>query len=179
MSSITTIETPGLLSTVSHSALIIGIDPGVHGAVAIIKAATRELVDVINLPVLADGAKGRNVINAPLLASLIYKIHADRAFCEFVGPRPTDGSVAGFGFGRSRRIIVGVLAACGVLVVMVAPPVWKRLHGIAAGTENKDSARSVAIARWPQHADLFARKSDIDRAEAALIGVAGLTREAR
>lgn len=37
----------------------------------------------------------------------------------------------------------------------------------------------VAIARWPARADLFARKCDADRAEACLIALAGLRREAR
>ena len=45
-------------------------------------------------------------------------------------------------------------------------------------TEAKDTARAVAISKWPHMADQFARKKDIDRAEAALIGWAGLQREA-
>jgi crossover junction endodeoxyribonuclease RuvC len=60
---------------------------------------------------------------------------------------------------------------------MIAPTVWKRAAGIPPGKQNKDSARSVAIARWPAQAELFARKMDIDRAEAALIAVAGIMRE--
>jgi hypothetical protein len=36
-----------------------------------------------------------------------------------------------------------------------------------------------AIAKWPAHADLFKRKSDVDRAESALVAIAGLKREAR
>jgi hypothetical protein len=43
---------------------------------------------------------------------------------------------------------------------------------------NKDLARTRAIARWPAHADLFARKCDVDRAEAVLIALADLRREA-
>lgn len=157
--------------------VIIGIDPGVHGAVAILDEHGG-LLEIHDIPVLADGAKGRNAINAPLLASLIYETHAERAFCELVGPRPTDGSVGAFGFGRSRGVIEGVLAAAGVPVVMIAPPSWKRAAGVAPGKEAKDSARSIAIAKWPAQASLFARKCDIDRAEAALIGWAGLVKEA-
>ncbi len=41
----------------------------------------------------------------------------------------------------------------------------------------KDLARSRAIERWPAHAEVFARLKDHDRAEAALIGWAGLQRE--
>jgi hypothetical protein len=38
------------------------------------------------------------------------------------------------------------------------------------------TARCKAVAKWPSHADLFARKSDVDRAEACLIGWAGFAR---
>jgi crossover junction endodeoxyribonuclease RuvC len=49
--------------------------------------------------------------------------------------------------------------------------------GPAAGKEGaKDAARAEAIRRWPSHASLFARVKDDGRAEAALIGVAGILR---
>lgn len=156
--------------------IILGIDPGLDGAVAVLTEAG-ELLAIEDMPTLADGAKGRRALNAPLLAAIVYKSQASAGFCELVGPRPTDGSAAGFGFGRSRGIIEGVCAAAGVPLTMIAPPTWKRASGIAPGKENKDSARSVAIARWPSQAELFARKKDCDRAEAALIGLAGLMRE--
>jgi crossover junction endodeoxyribonuclease RuvC len=64
-------------------------------------------------------------------------------------------------------------------VRFIAPPVWKRIIGIPPGKiGTKDMARSEAIRRWPQHAALFARVKDADRAEAALIAVAGLKRAA-
>ena len=51
--------------------------------------------------------------------------------------------------------------------------------GIAPGKDRaKDAARTKAIRRWPAKAPLFARKRDDGRAEAALIAVAGLMREA-
>ncbi len=158
--------------------MILGIDPGVGGAVAVLDDKGG-LIEVHDMPILADGAKGRNAINAPLLASIVFKSHATRAVCELVGPRPGEGAVGAFGFGRSRGVIEGVLAAAGVPVVMIAPPVWKRGAGIAPGKENKDSARAAAIARWPSMAEHFARKCDVDRAEAALIALAGLKREGR
>jgi crossover junction endodeoxyribonuclease RuvC len=62
-------------------------------------------------------------------------------------------------------------------LVFLTPPTWKRIADIPAGVENKDLARTRAIARWPGHAELFKRKMDVDRAEAALIGIAGMRRE--
>jgi hypothetical protein len=53
----------------------------------------------------------------------------------------------------------------------------RRSEAVEAVRENKDLARTRAIARWPARAELFARKCDIDRAEAALIGFAGIMRE--
>jgi hypothetical protein len=154
----------------------LGIDPGVNGAIAVI-GQNGEIEQIHDMPTLEDGAKGRRAINAPLLAAIVYNSHATKAYCEQVNARPGEGAVGAFGFGYSLGLIKGVLGACGVPVVMVAPPVWKRAAGIATGRENKDSARSVAIARWPTQAALFARKKDVDRAEACLIAIAGIARE--
>jgi hypothetical protein len=49
----------------------------------------------------------------------------------------------------------------------LTPPTWKRVADIPPGAENKDLARTRAITRWPARADLFARKCDVDRAEAS------------
>lgn len=59
----------------------------------------------------------------------------------------------------------------------MAPTSWKRAVGLSLAS--KDASRSEAIRRWPQHAALFARVKDDDRAEAALIAVAGLLKEAK
>lgn len=51
--------------------------------------------------------------------------------------------------------------------------------GMAAAIASpKDAARAEAIRRWPAKAELFARVKDDGRAEAALIAVAGMLREA-
>jgi hypothetical protein len=41
-----------------------------------------------------------------------------------------------------------------------------------------DEGGELAIAQWPARADLFARECDVDRAEACLIALVGLKREA-
>ena len=109
-----------------------------------------------------------------MLAGILGRTHARIAFCEFVGARPTDAKAAAFSFGRARGVIEGCAGALGLPIVFLTPPTWKRLADIPPGTDNKDLARTRAIARWPAQAQLFRRKSDVDRAEAALIGLAGL-----
>jgi hypothetical protein len=49
--------------------MIIGIDIGVTGAVAVLDQ-DGALVEVHDMPTLQDGPKGRRSVNAPLLASL-------------------------------------------------------------------------------------------------------------
>ena len=159
--------------------LVIGIDPGLGGALALL-TAEGVLLDVADMPVLADGAAGRKAINAPLFAATVRSWGAGLAYVELVGPRPGEGAVGAFGFGRSRGIIEGTLGALAVPLEMVAPAWWKRRVGIPPGKDGaKDAARSAAIRRWPALAEKFARKKDDGRAEAALIGLAGMLREAR
>ena len=159
------------------SQTIIGIDPGAHGAIAVLNDSG-ELLEVVDMPATQE-ANGRSATNAPPLAGILARTHARIAFCELVGARPTDAKVAAFAFGRARGVIEGCAGAPGLPIVFLTPPTWKRLADIPPGAENKDLARTRAIVRWPARADLFARKRDVDRAEACLIGFAGLMREAR
>lgn len=155
-------------------AMIIGIDPGVSGAIAFL-SPSGDLLDVVDMPCLADGAKGRRTVNAPLLASILWKRTPAHAYVELITSRPTDAKVAAFSFGRCRGCIEGVLGAIGVPVTMLAVPSWRRAVGLPVGS-TKDMARGEAIRRWPDKAEMFARKMDDGRAESALVAVAGIVR---
>jgi crossover junction endodeoxyribonuclease RuvC len=157
--------------------VVLSIDIGVSGAIALL-TAEGQLLEVHDMPVLHDGPAGRRAVNAPLLAEIVFKSHATQAFIEFVGARPGEGAVGAFAFGRSRGVIEGVLGAAGIPATHIAPSAWKRAIGIKPGQEGaKDAARAEAIRRFPAQAQLFARVKDDGRAEAALIGVAGLLRQ--
>jgi crossover junction endodeoxyribonuclease RuvC len=166
----------GYVSAAAMDAVVIGIDPGAHGAIAVLTEAGH-LLGVFDMPSTPE-ANGRAATNAPLLAGILARTHARVAFCEFVGARPTDAKAAAFSFGRARGVIEGCAGALSIPVVFITPQVWKRAANIPPGVENKDLARTRAIARWPAHAELFRRKCDVDRAEACLIALAGLQREA-
>jgi hypothetical protein len=100
---------------------VIGVDIGNRGAIALIDESG-ELVDISDMPCLADGPKGRPTVHAPLLAAIVAKSGAARAYVEWVGPRPTDGSVGAFAFGYAKGASEGVLAAGGVPVTFLTPP---------------------------------------------------------
>jgi crossover junction endodeoxyribonuclease RuvC len=156
---------------------VIGIDLGLGGGIAEL-SATGELLAVHPMPVLADGPAGRRTVNAALLSEIVAASHAQRAFIEAVGPRPGEGPVGAFAFGRSRGASEGVCAALGVRVRFLSPPQWKRLCSLPPGKEGaKDRSRSAAIARWPSKAAWFALKKSDGLAESALIGLSGLMLE--
>ncbi len=157
---------------------IVGIDVGARGALAKL-ARSGVLDEVADMPVLHDGPANRANVNAPLLSELLARWHVEAAYIEYVGARPGEGAVGAFAFGRSRGVVEGCCGALGIPVAFLTPPSWKRLVGIPPGRDAKDAARAEAIRRWPDKAAFFARIRDDGRAEAALIGVAGLMREAR
>ncbi len=154
---------------------VLGIDIGARGALALLDPQGG-LLDVLDMPTLADGPKGRPAVNAVLLADLVRRWAPALAFVEYVGARPGEGPSGAFAFGRCRGVVEGVAGALGVPTRFLTPPVWKRAVGIAPGKDMKDAARSEAIRRWPAHAARFARVKDDGRAEAGLVGLAGLLR---
>lgn len=178
---IVTIVTRPRLASLEGMAMttIIGCDIGLSGALALLDEAGI-LLAVEDMPTLRDGPKNRPTVSAPLLAAIVERWSASRAWVEYVGARPGEGAVGAFAFGRSYGTVLGVLGACGVPADTIAPAAWKRTVGIPPGRDGaKDAARSEAVRRWPAKAALFARVKDDGRAEAALIAVAGLQREAR
>ena len=164
-------------SQIVTRSIILGIDPGARGAVAVL-TDDGDLIALHDMPAVEE-TSGRPATNAPLLAAIFAKAHASHAYVEFVGARPTDAKASAFAFGRARGVIEGVAGALAIPLRFITPPVWKRAAGVTPGMENKDAARARAIARWPAQAEMFARKKDVDRAEAALMGWAGLMKEGR
>jgi crossover junction endodeoxyribonuclease RuvC len=162
----------------ARNEIAMGVDLGLAGALSTVSG--RALLAVVDMPVLDDGPAGRRTVNAALLADIVARSHATKAFVEYVGARPGEGAVGAFSFGRSRGVVEGILATLGIPVTFLTPPTWKRLIGIPPGKDGaKDAARSEAIRRWPDKASLFARVKDDGRAEAALIALAGIMREGR
>lgn len=58
--------------------MILGIDIGAGGAVAVL-ISEGKLIDVFDMPTLADRANGRKTVNAPLLAEIVFRGHARQA----------------------------------------------------------------------------------------------------
>src|SRR5690606_4249828 len=140
---------------------IIGCDPGVHGAIAIL-SDTGELISVEDMPVFAVvkrvGGKDRtkNHINVHALGNMLRPHMASQvaALIEHVGPMPRDGAMQAFQFGFATGALHGAFGALGFGIETVTPPKWKKHFGL---TSDKGGSRQLATRRFPAHADLFKR----------------------
>lgn len=140
---------------------IMGVDPGVSGAVAFFFPSHPENIAVYDVPSIGKE------INCPELAALIRQYQPTVAIVEAVHSFPGQGVSSSFNFGMSYGMARGVIAAMGVPTKLVAPTKWKKYFGL---TKDKDASRRLAIMNWPT-CPHFSRKKDDGRAEAALLAL--------
>jgi len=160
--------------TVWEESVIIGIDPGLTGAVSFLRDISFTIYNIYDMPVMAGSGK-RQQVNAAELTKIFQEAHREYAtvkkaeniivYLERVSAMPGQGVSGMFSFGCSYGIVLGVTAALGYSVHLVTPQSWKKRAGLIG--KEKDSARAMAQLLYPG-ADL-ARKKDIGRADAILI----------
>ena len=157
---------------------VIGIDPGIDGAIAIFRdGVLHRLIDMPTLEIDSGKTKKRHISAAGLATILnVFISDADcHVVTERVTARPGQGVTSMFNFGRSAGIIEGVVAALLIPNTYVTPQAWTKAVGRAAG---KDASRMRAMELFPTRAELFKRAKDDGRADAALIAYWYLTRHA-
>lgn len=145
---------------------ILGVDPGLTGALAFIFQNEPNRVAIEDMPV-ADGD-----ICAPLLSSLIRKYAPSYAVIEFVASMPGQGVASTFKFGKSYGQAIGVLGSHNVPLHYVTPSKWKSRFNLLK--TDKEASRNKALQLFPACAASFSRKKDHNRADAALIAKYGL-----
>ena len=153
--------------------LIVGIDPGLSGAIAVL-GPSGDLCDVIDMPtfeIVRNKSKKRDV-DTVAFARIIAELsgNASHVVVERVGAMPGQGVTSMFAFGKCYGIIHGVIAADRLPVTEYTPQFWKKKLGVQQG---KDAARKRACELWPDRSEWFKRVKDDGRAEAALIAECG------
>ena len=151
--------------------IILGIDPGLSGALALYTTSD-QTVEVFDMPVLelVRNGKKKGEVSAQALANLLAGRGIKAAFLERVNAMPGQGVTSVFSFGRSTGIVEGILAAYDIPTTLVTPQAWQKAVGQRAG---KDGSRERAMQLFPAQADLFQRKKDDGRSDAALIAYYG------
>ena len=144
--------------------IVIGIDPGITGAVAMIGDAVAVVRD---MPIMKRNEKTNQVDPRALFAMLGTIASPDErvhAIIEVVHAMPGQGVTSMFSLGLTCGIIEGVVSALGIEYELVKPEVWKKALGVG---KDKDLARAMASRLYPQ-VDLSLKKHH-NRAEALLI----------
>lgn len=150
--------------------IVLGIDPGVSGAYAIYDTSTGTIF-------AADAPTVGKDLDAAGFAAEVAKWRPDRAIIERVGPMPGQGLSSTFRFGVAYGVVQGVVAALRIPVEFATPGKWKAYYGLSstmppgAGRRKdlKEKSRERALHLWPARSELFRRKKDDGRAEAALL----------
>jgi crossover junction endodeoxyribonuclease RuvC len=149
----------------------LGIDPGIHGALAYITITTDgpRVVDAIDLPTI--GAKAKERVNVHAMQEWILQHGPSHAFIERGQAMPRQGASSGYKFGRAVGAIEATVALCNIPLEIVEPSVWKRALKLRG--KDKEGARQRALELFPHAQHLLARKKDHQRAEAMLIAYFG------
>jgi crossover junction endodeoxyribonuclease RuvC len=148
---------------------IFGIDPGLSGALAILDNSN--VIDVIDLPVMAEGKKNKRQLNSAHLSQYMVKnivnIEDTVVVVEQVNAMPGQGVTSMFNFGQTFGAIKGIAATLKIPIFFVRPSKWKKHFELIK--TSKDASRTKAIEMYPSLADQLSKKKDVNKSDAILI----------
>ena len=146
--------------------IIIGIDPGLTGGIAVLGSENKELISLEDMPVIPEGGKKKVSGNGLMRIFGGYdRYQVEMVYLERVGARPGQGVVSMFSFGRSYGAVESAVSFMGFPLTYVTPQRWKRSAGLMGA--HKDASRGKVLDLYPE-ADVH-RKKDNGRADAVLI----------
>ena len=148
---------------------IIGIDPGLSGAIAILE--DNKIKELFDMPVMPDGKKNKRQLNSALLVKLIKdnieSLENTIMVVEQVNAMPGQGVTSMFNFGQTFGAIKGICAALGLPIFLVRPAKWKKYFELI--NSSKDASRTKAIEMYPSISEQLAKKKDVNKSDAILI----------
>ena len=148
---------------------IIGIDPGLSGAIAILE--NNKVLNIFEIPVMSEGKKNKRQLNSALLANLIKQNIIDdedvAIVVEQVNAMPGQGVTSMFNFGQSFGILKGICSAMQLPMYFVRPAKWKKYFSLI--NSEKDASRTKAIEIFPYFSSHLSKKKDSNKADAILI----------
>ena len=148
---------------------IIGIDPGLTGAIAIMQ--NNKVLDIIDMPVMAEGKKNKKQLNSAQLANIIRNNITDSdekaVVVEQVNAMPGQGVTSMFHFGQSFGVLKGICSAMNLSMYFVRPAKWKKYFNLI--NSEKDASRTRAIEIFPYFSMNLSKKKDANKADAMLI----------
>ena len=151
--------------------IIIGIDPGINGAISIIE--NKKIIEVYDTPTMIDGKKNKRQINGAQVTNIFKeRLNGEKevvVVVEHVNAMPGQGVTSMFNFGQSFGVIKGICAALNLPIYFVRPAKWKKHFNLIK--TNKDASRMKVIEVYPEISSKLHRKKDSNRADAILIAL--------
>ena len=148
---------------------IIGIDPGLSGAIAVLE--NNKVLNMFDMPVMSEGKKNKRQLNSALLVNLIKdNINSGDEIAvvvEQVNAMPGQGVTSMFNFGQSFGVLKGIFSAMQIPMDFISPVKWKKYYNLI--NTQKDSSRTKAIEFFPYISSKLSRKKDANKADAILI----------
>ena len=148
---------------------IIGIDPGLNGAIAVLK--DNKVKEIFDAPVMPEGKKNKRQLNSAQLVKLLKDIMSDNeeiaVIVENVSAMPGQGVTSMFNFGQSFGVLKGICSAMQLPMYFVRPAKWKKYFNLIKS--EKDASRTKAIQIFPYISSQLSRKKDSNKADAILI----------
>ena len=150
---------------------IIGIDPGITGAICFFEDG--QIKDIIEMPNMADGKKNKRQVNGPQICneilSRIKNIPNKEIFViiEQVSAMPGQGVTSMFNFGQSFGVLKGICSAMQLPMYFVRPAKWKKYYNLI--NSKKDASRTKVIEIFPYISTQLSKKKDSNKADAVLI----------
>ena len=151
--------------------LIIGVDPGISGAICFLLDG--KILEVLDMPTMAEGKKNKKQINGSQIfneiSRVINKIQNQevRVVIEQVSAMPGQGVTSMFNFGQSFGILKGICSAMKLPMYFVRPAKWKKYFNLI--NSEKDASRTKAIEIFPYFSQELSKKKDANKADAILI----------
>lgn len=152
--------------------MILGIDPGLDGALALL--SPNGVYQIADMPTheITVNKKKRRIVDSYSLARWVelYRDAIASAVLEDVGVRPGEGAVGAFKFGRCMGVVEGVIAANAIPLRYVVPAKWKAALGVSG---DKTESRRAASQLFPAAVHYWPLKKHDGRAESVLLAVYG------
>ena len=151
--------------------LIIGIDPGITGAICFFE--DRKIIDVIEMPNMASGKKNKRQVNGAQVYNEIleriknYNKKDIKVVNEQVSAMPGQGVTSMFNFGQSFGVLKGICSALQLPMYFVRPAKWKKYYSLI--NSKKDASRTKVIEIFPYISTQLSKKKDSNKAYAILI----------
>ena len=151
--------------------IIVGVDPGIAGAICFF--SNGKVIDVIDMPTMAEGKKNKKQVNGRQIfneiSSLKNKVSNEKisVVVEHVSAMPGQGVTSMFNFGQSFGVIKGICSAMELPIFYVRPAKWKKYYNLI--NSEKDASRTKVIEMFPKISYKLSKKKDNNKADAILI----------